>query len=297
VGLKIVNGGKHRIAFSEHDKLELSSLEVSQAGEKIKLALLKIGPEEGMTTGQAATLFNVAESTILTHIHKHAITYAAMPMKLLQVLKSNGVINKHTPKAIFIPRQGLRDLMRVIGTDEAREAYHQIFDDAEAYARLKIETQLLNQQLADAQLALESFSTQNSTLQARIKDLEISYEDLLRDRNAFKRTLLQRHRKKADQTLATELVRRSTIFGECDDYIRVKVLSLEEMTPEERKSWNGQHAVKTFKGLGRSIESHFSDDGFADQQLKVAAADARNSADSLFETFCPANARVIKYQR
>ncbi|MDQ3234959.1 MAG: hypothetical protein M3Q07_24390 [Pseudobdellovibrionaceae bacterium] len=135
--LKVVNGGKHRIAFNDRDKIELSSLEVSQAGEKIKLALLTIGPEEGMTTGQAATLFNVTESAILKHLDKYAITYGTLFRNMLQVLKDNEVISKHASRAIFIPRRGLRDLMWLIGTEEARAAYRQIFDDAEAYIAAK----------------------------------------------------------------------------------------------------------------------------------------------------------------
>ncbi len=281
--MRVINGGKNKLILGENESIKLSPLEIQDKGKVMRITLVTIGPEEGLTTGQAAELFQITESTVRKHLDRHAICSGLLVLSMLQLLKTNGVIHSKASQAIFIPRQGLRDLMRVVDTDEAKAAYHQLFDDAEEYFKIKPRYLAQEQLLKEKEEQIAQFKIENQELRKLNEDLKAAAE-------AFERHIKGKPSKKRNFEVVVRTEHRVNMFGERDDVIHIEKKPLVEMSEREKKGWCAQHTTKVGRGMIRKAASFYENS--QDKSISNAAKGACVSVDSFYETLWPEDARV-----
>ncbi len=106
-------------------------------GEARLARLIRFDNEEGLTTTQLAELLNVAESTIRNHIKKQAVCARSLSAHIKHTLKNSNIIPIKFHGGLFLSREGIEVLVKVINTDEAWEVYRQLWNDARELAALK----------------------------------------------------------------------------------------------------------------------------------------------------------------
>ncbi len=270
-------------------KPKLSQVEILRRGQKIKFTLVTMGADEGLTIYEAAKLYNTTTGAIYKHLIRSKLTHRQIVRESLQELKIANVIPLNAPRAIWIPRRTLRDLARLIKTDSAIAAFHLLFDDSEILVKEKLEHDGTKTLLAASLSKVSALNIEYDRMLLENKDLRLQIELAECDKNQILAQIKSKTRTSRNLKLISEVVHRTTMFGETDVVIIEKALPLEKMTPKERKAWNGQHAAKIFKGLGRSIDDHFSERKHCDPRILNAASNARTSADFLLETIIPSN--------
>jgi hypothetical protein len=281
----------------EQDQVDFLPVDVNRAGYSMKVYLLKIGSEEGLTTRQAAELFNVSESTILKHIDRHNITTVRIFQRNLQLLKNSGIVRNRAISALFIPRDGLRELMRVIGTDEAKAAYRLLFDDAEELMVIKplyLEQKKIiaekDQVIAEKDQAINLLEHDLAKSISKITTLEKLTEDLKAKNGVLERHIVGKSGKSRKFEVIVRTEHRVNMFGERDDVLHIEKKPLEEMTQRERKGWSAQHTTKVGRGMIRKAAQFYENS--EDSAIRNASRGACDSVDHFHDTLWPKDAKV-----
>lgn len=284
-----------RLTDSSNEQMELISTNVSRAGLSIKVYLLKLGSEDGLITRQAAELFGVSESTILKHIDRHNITTSMIARSNLQLLKNNGIVRNRAISAVFIPRDGLRELMRVVNTDEAKAAYRELFDDAEELMRIKprylAQEEIIAGLRGDLEKALDlSEATQihNELLCVELTDSKAQVEHLSARLEAADHHIALGGNKKAPK-FSIPIYRRepNDIFNNPVYSIEIVKKTRDEMNPDEQHRFQTYHSTRTIVGLSRGLEKTFDKLGVTNDEARSMLTTVKESALALKEQLEP----------
>lgn len=272
-------------------KMQLNQVEIQKSGEKIRITLVTVGANEGLVVGQAAELFNVTESTIYKHLQKHEIAHKKIVTGRLQLLKNSGIVNSKAIHAIFIPRYGLRELLRVIDTDEAKAAYHQLFDDSEELMKSKPEIAILKQRLDEQNAMILKISGQlkaaldrSAIDQAKIRASENVIAELQAKIDAATHHISLGRNKKVPE-FSVPIYRRepNDIFDNPVYSIEVVKKPISQMSKAERGKFRLYHCSKTIVGLSSKMvkdlaESHVTNHDITERAEQLCAiAKALNS--------------------
>ncbi|HYX36845.1 MAG TPA: hypothetical protein VE954_27370 [Oligoflexus sp.] len=276
-------------------EINFRSVEIHRAGQKIKAEILMLDNTEGLTVQQAADLFDTSTQNIHKHISKYAICSQPLVENICRTLKSKGIIPFKTPKhVLFIPKTGLKDLTWHIGTDAAKAAYYQLWDDAEELAALKPRIAELENQRAELLQKLDAVLAQSELVMTQNLVVVEQNQQYARIFKAGKRRIM---RARAKQRAVEELIVKSkkpkgesrkkvvmyeslgrNIFeGEQFKAIE-KYRKIVEMNPLEYKTYKVQHSCRTVDGAIRKgicqplAESHPGNKDILDSVNKLANA-------------------------
>ncbi len=301
------DGGMEEVKGRKNE-LRLSPVEIQMSGNVIRITLVTVGPNDGLIVGQAATLFNISESAIHKHLKKHDIVHKKIVTGKLQLLKNSGVVNSKAIHAIFIPRYGLRELLRVIDTDEAKAAYHQLCDDAEELLRVKSEVVLLNQKVAKqvAEL-LETAGQLKAALacsaidQARLRlheakifaqDEQIAHLEAKLDA-ASHHISLGGNRKAPRFNLPIYIRQPDDIFKKPTYAIDLVKKSVGEMNDVEHKRFALQHSSKVAVGVSGSLIRTMNEIGVNNPMIRDKADLLHAAAKDLHSEIMPSQAGLL----
>ncbi len=298
--MKLIHGS-NVIKLDENSEVKFSALEIERAGTRIKVALVGLGSEEGLVINQAAELFEVSVSTILKHITRHAITYGLLVRKSLQVVKNTGLVSPNTARAVFIPRSGLRDLVRVIGTDSARSAFHQVFDDAEELLRIKPENELLKQKVGDqAARLLETAGQLKAALdlsaidraKLRMQSEQIAHLEAKLEA-ASHHISLGGNRKAPKFNLPIYVRQPDDIFKKPSYTIDLVKKSMDEMNDLEHKRFALQHSSKVAVGVSGTLIRTMNELGVNNPMIRDKADLLQAAAKDLHSEIMPSEAGLL----
>jgi excisionase family DNA binding protein len=324
--VELIKGGKI-------EEPRLCPVEIQKIGGVIRVTLLTIGSDDGLTTGQAAGIFNISESTILKHIQNHKIEAMKVPTGTLQLLKSEGVVHRKTARAIFIPRYGLRELMRVIGTDAAKSAYHQLFDDAEELFRIKPQYLGQSQEISDLRLKNENLESKLldvagqlkaaldrsaiDQVKLRMKDQQIA--ELQASLDEYHHTLDRLEAKQDELDLVSAKLQASIEFIEnkskgkrrCRQSVvefefagvnifegpqyvaRVKKLEKAEMNEREQNVFALQKGISSIRGIADSMEQRSEKLGIANLEVRDALKQLSQASDEAYHKLIPEAGKIF----
>jgi len=110
------------------NNIAINKTTVQAKGKEIIVNLIRMGEEDGLTVQQTADLFEVTQSAVLKHLKRHSLTAGQIVPQSLQELKKAKVIPLRTKTALWLPRETVRQLSTLIGTDVAKEITKQLFE-------------------------------------------------------------------------------------------------------------------------------------------------------------------------
>jgi hypothetical protein len=96
--------------------------------------MLTIGDQEGMLLPELARVLGVAQQTLRSHCERHSLNINAVSVDARRQLKKEGIIHLNSARVNFLPRETIQELVRLVGTPEAKAVYNQLWDSRRSRA-------------------------------------------------------------------------------------------------------------------------------------------------------------------
>lgn len=271
-------------------------------GKAALAKLLFVDGQEGMLSTHLAELLNIANSTMREHIQRYAISAQALPAHSMRSLKDMDVIPIHARTAVFLPRDSVRALVKIINTDEAWLIYRQLWDDAEELNRIKPEYLSQKEQLIEMQRDLSILKSERDDAVSLASRTQEQNEQLAQDLILI-RTLADELNAKlqaANHHIVLGGNRKSPKFSipiyrrEPNDIFNNPVFSIEivkkardEMNPDEHHRFQSYHSTRTIVGLSQGLEKTFDKLGVTNDSIRSILTTVKESAMTLKEQLEP----------
>jgi hypothetical protein len=85
-----------------------------------------------MLLPELAKVLGVEGQTLRMHTARHSLNIVTVSVDARRTLKKEGLIHLNSARVNFLPKETIRELVRLVGTPEARAIYSQLWDVAEA---------------------------------------------------------------------------------------------------------------------------------------------------------------------
>ncbi len=201
--------------------LAINKKKISLNGREALVQIISMGEEDGLTVSQIAELLNTSTRNITKHLDKHAICSEPIVPNIRKMLAKQGIIPIKTPKVLFLPRDSIVALVKVINTDEAWAMYYQLWDDT--------------RELRDE---VENLKSRISFMVAEVESL--------------KNPTTKKKRAYSNKIHVRTITKRDLFGGHEIDHIYETIPS-DKMTREQKKAYKTQHSAKTMEGIANSI--------------------------------------------
>ncbi len=238
-----------------NSKLELAinKKKISLSGKDALVQIISMGDEDGLTVSQIAELLNTSTRNITKHLDKYAICSEPIVPNIRKKLAKHGVIPIKTPKVLFLPKDSIAALVKVINTDEAWAMYYQLWDDSKELLAAK-------EHISELQYQVQKFESQISFMAAEIESL--------------KNPAPKKKRAYSNKIHVRTITKRDLFGGQEIDHIYETIPS-HKMTPEQKKAYKTQHSAKTMEGIASSLADDTEElDGWLHSQAKKTHKDA-----------------------
>ena len=143
------------------------------------MKLLKLGEEEGLTTKQAAELLGVAPDSITQELNRHSLNRLTVSGSVLQDMKRLQIVGSRTKEANFLPRDTIRQLVKILNTPEAQQVYDQLWVLADTAYEAHVKSQeepfnlVISKLLSGIAQIVDRQATQISLIDTKDKDFFI----------------------------------------------------------------------------------------------------------------------------
>ncbi|WP_141732393.1 hypothetical protein [Oligoflexus tunisiensis] len=271
-------------------------------GETRLARIIWLGEEEGLITTQIAELLNVAESTVRSHIKKHAVCARTLSAHIKHSLKDSNVIPIKSHGGLFVSREGIEVLVKVIDTDEAWEVYRQLWNDARELAVLKpkyIELQAKHEiTIAELSLALKENESLAGVNTALIQELRSKDEELIKAQAKLQASIdfienKGKGRRKCRHSVVEFEFAGVNIFEGPQYIARVKKLERAEMNEREQDVFGLQKGISSIRGIAGSMEQRSERLGINNPEVREALKQLSAASDEAYHRLIPEAGRVL----
>jgi hypothetical protein len=286
--------------------------EIKIKAETLIAKVIRLDDSEGMLSIHLAELLGVSDSTIRHHLRNHAIGACKIYTHRMRSELGAEVIPIFARSVLFLPKESIQYLVKVINTAEAYAVYRQLWEYAEKFSALKVENdQLLAQcellrserdkfqseRLAVAEeaekvasLNLELISTLQSTEakhRQEIAHLEAKLEA------AGHQLSLGGNRRAPKFNLPTYVRQPDDIFKKPSYTIELVKKSVGDMNSTEHKRFALQHSSKVAVGVSVSLIRTMNDLGVNNPVIRDKADLLRAAAKDLHSEIMPSDAGLL----
>lgn len=108
------------------------SVEKKSLSNGLSTILVNINGEQGMVLPELAKVLGVKAVTLRGLVINHKLSFVGLMNETAQSLRKLGVISMQGRAPNFLPKATIRELVRLVGTPEAKAVYNQLWDVAEA---------------------------------------------------------------------------------------------------------------------------------------------------------------------
>jgi hypothetical protein len=271
-------------------------------GKAALAKLLFVEGQEGMLSTHLAELLNIANSTMREHIQRYAISAQALPAHSMRSLKDMDVIPIHARTAVFLPRDSVRALVKIINTDEAWLIYRQLWDDAEELNRIKPEYLSQRERLIELQRDLNILKDERDDAVSLASRTQEQNEQLAHDlisvraladelsaklQAANHHIVLGGNRKSPKFSIPIYRREPNDIFDNPVYSIEIVKKARDEMNPDEQHRFQSYHSTRTIVGLSRGLEKTFDKLGVTNDYARSILITVKESAMALKEQLEP----------
>ncbi|MDQ3233669.1 MAG: hypothetical protein M3Q07_17770 [Pseudobdellovibrionaceae bacterium] len=246
-----------------YSEIELIHREVRLRADTLMARVIRLDGSEGMLSTHLSELLNISESGLRKHIRSRAIGAQSVVAHRMRSELGADVIPIFARSVLFLPKESVQELVKVIDTLEAWAVYRQLWEYAEKFAELESER---DQLLAQCRLLeAERCAIAEKAEELARKSLETS--------NLLKEMKLQLQETKARLGATVEFIERGgkagkkyrhsvveiefagvNIFEGPQYRANVKKLPIEDMNPKERNTHAVQKAAVTAYGIAKSVK-------------------------------------------
>ncbi len=105
--------------------------EITTQGKRLFVDLVRMEGDEFVTVSQAATMFGVTYRNIHKHLKNHNLTGRKIVDQSINDFKDQGLVDKRAREVVLLGKDTVRQLVRVINTQQAKEVYNLLWEVAE----------------------------------------------------------------------------------------------------------------------------------------------------------------------
>lgn len=212
------------------------------------------------------------------------------------------VIPIHARTAVFLPRDSVRALVKIIDTDEAWKIYEQLWNDAKELSEILPRYEAQVKQIADLNLKVDQSVVLAAETQRQNEDLWVCNRQLVDSMKGKEEELLNLNAKlqAADHHIALGGNKKAPKFSipiyrrEPNDIFNNPVYTIEimkktrgEMSPDESQRFSGFHATRTMLGLSYAAEKSFRKIGVSNESIYEKLARVQNDVTALKDEIEP----------
>ncbi len=222
---------RRRISELSIEKLEINKKKITLNGKEALVQIISMGEEDGLTVPQLAELLNTSDQNVRKRANEHAICTVPIVPSIRKTLLKHNIIPIKTSKVLFVPRDSISALIKVINTPEAWAVYYQLWDDAAELISLKQD--------------LAKVKEENLELESRISFMAAEIESLKNPPPKKKRSYKNR--------VHTATITKQNLFGGQEVEHIYETIPPKKMSPEQKKAYKTQHSARTMEGIANRL--------------------------------------------
>ncbi|NRA63764.1 MAG: hypothetical protein HRU19_04735 [Pseudobacteriovorax sp.] len=110
------------------EQISVRQKAINSSGKELLLNLITMDGDEGLLSNEACQAFGISPSGLRSHMQRHEICSSLIETVKLKSLKKQGIVSNKTNQTTFIPKEGLRQLVKLINSPEAWSIYNQMWE-------------------------------------------------------------------------------------------------------------------------------------------------------------------------